>query len=88
MSDYSEAILIGSLIGAVSFLLPWAYKKYFFNRDSQKIISFISDSKYTFRSTESIAEGTKIQRQRVVEICKSTPALVQNKKKPGTWRVL
>ncbi len=88
MSDYLEAILIGLVVGTVSFILPWAYKKYAFNRDSEKIIAFIRDSKYTFRSTEAIVEATMMNQSRVQEICESNDDIIQNKKKPRTWRVL
>ncbi len=88
MSDYLEAILIGAFIGVISFMLPWFYKKYVFNRHSQKIISFIKESKYTFRSIDSIVEGTQLKRARVEEVCKDNKHIIQNKKTPNTWRVL
>jgi hypothetical protein len=59
-----------------------------FNSHSQKIINFIKDSKYTFRSTESIAEGTKLKSAKVKEICQKNKHIIENKKTPGTWRVL
>lgn len=88
MSEYQEAIFICVVVGTVTILLPWLQKKYTFGRDSNRIISFIRDSKYTFRSTDAIAAGTKINPDRVEEICSRHKEIIQNKKTPDTWRVM
>lgn len=88
MSDYSEALFIGIVIGTVSLVFPWLHKRYMFNRDSAKIITFIRDSKYTFRSTQAIAETTKLSQEKVEEICQRNKQIIQNKKNPHTWRIL
>lgn len=88
MSDYYEMLFIGVVIGTVSFILPWLYKKHVFKRDSAKIITFIRDSKYTFRSTQAIAETTKLSQGKVEEVCQKNKQIIQNKKNPHTWRIL
>ncbi|WP_028583667.1 hypothetical protein [Desulfogranum mediterraneum] len=88
MSDYFEAILIGVLIATVSLIFPWLHKKYTFKRDSARIITFIRDSKYAFRSTRAIMDGTTLSQERVEELCQKNEQIIQNKKNPHTWRVL
>jgi len=88
MSDFYEALFIGAVIGTVSFIFPWLYKKHRFNRDSAKIITFIRDSKYTFRSTQAIVEKTNLSQGKVEEICHRNKQIIQNKKNPHTWRIL
>lgn len=88
MSDYYDALFIGVIIGTVSFMFPWLYKKHRFNRDSAKIITCIRDSKYTFRSTQAIVETTKFSQKKVEDICLRNEHIIQNKKNPHTWRIL
>lgn len=88
MSEYQEALFILVVVGTVTVIIPWFHRRFVYNRDSGKIISFIRESKYTFRSTESIAEGTGIARERVQEICRLHDSIIRNKKRPDTWRVM
>lgn len=88
MSEYEEALFICVFVGTVTILLPWVYRKYCLSRDSGKVISFIRESKYTFRSTAAIADGTGLTVERVEEVCIANGEIIQNKKRPDAWRVL
>lgn len=88
MTEFQEALFILVVVGTVTIIIPWLNRRFKYSRDSGKIISFIQESKYTFRSTVAIAEGTGIAPERVEEICSLHNAITRNKKRPDTWRVM
>lgn len=87
-ADYQEVLFICIVLVTVTLVLPWVQSQYAFRRDARRIIAFIRESKYAFRSTGAIASGTGIEENRVRDICTQERHIVQNKKNPDSWRIL
>jgi len=85
--------LASTLVGAAIIGgLSWLWRTNQYNKDSNAIMSFLTnsskDTSFTFRSTEAIASHTNLTESRVSTICAKHQNIKRNTNEKQSWRLV
>ena len=87
----TNQVLGGLAVLVLGGLFAWAIKNIRDRRDMKRVYEFLQKSTeataWTYRSTQSIASGTKLPEGRVEMLCALHPRIRRNEKEKQSWRV-
>ncbi len=88
----STQIIIGVISGVIVTLLLGAWKVIHDRKDTNRIITFLENSKattkHTFRSTHAISSDTNLSEERVEKLCSKSNNIKRNTEKKKSWRLV
>jgi hypothetical protein len=83
-----STLIAAAILAGISGIIKWRRDC----RDSKTIYDFllssITETNYTFRSTEAISSRVKISENRVADLCSKHPKIKRNAKEKQSWRII